>query len=89
MKKQQKKALAGENGNPFTKMGIVTFWGISFLFWMCFPASLILSYVMLGSVRTKQLITALMHDFLQTILIIFVVLSIIIYAIYHYVTAMF
>ena len=86
---QQKKALAEENDNPFNEMGMVTFWGISFIFWVCFPTSLILSYVMLGSVRTKQLITALVHDFLQTILIIFVVLSIIIYVIYHYVSALF
>ena len=68
---------------------MITFWEISLLFWMCLPASLILSYVMLGSVRTKQLIAALVHDFLQTILIVFVVLSIIIYVIYHYVSALF
>ena len=68
---------------------MITFWGILFLFWMCFPASLILSYLMLGSFRTNQLIKALVQDFLQTILIIFAVLSIIIYIIYHYVSALF
>ena len=79
MKNKQKKALSEENENPFTGMGMITFWGISFLFWMCFPASIILPYVMLGSVRTKQLIKALVHDFLQTIFIIFAVLSIIMF----------
>ena len=89
MENKQKKALSEENDNPFTEMGLITFWGISFLFWICFPASLILSYMMFGSFRTNQLIKALVHDFLQTILIIFAVLSIIIYMIYHYVSALF
>ena len=89
MNNEQKKALSEENENPFIRMGIITFWGISLLFWMCLPASLILSYVILGSVRPKQLIAALVHDFLQTLLIIFAFLSIIICVIFQYVSALF
>ena len=68
---------------------MITFWEISLLFWMCLPASLILSYVMLGSVRTKQLIAALVQDFLQTILIILAALSNINYVVFQYVSALF
>ena len=89
MENKHKKALSEENDNPFTEMGMITFWGISFLFWICFPASLILSYMIFGSFRTNQLIKALVHDFLQTNVIIFVVLTIIIQVFYHDILALF
>ena len=46
------------------------------------------SYISIGSVKTKQLVKALVHDFLQTLFIILVI-SIVIYFIYDYVSGLF
>jgi hypothetical protein len=73
---------------PFKDMGFIKFWVVSTVFWFSFPMSLILCYLTLGSVRTKQLIKALVHDFLQTLFIIMVVVSLVIYFIYQYVSAL-
>ena len=75
--------------DPFKDMGFIKFWVISTLFWMTFPISLAVSYISIGSVRTKQLVKALVHDFLQTLFIILVVISVIIYFIYDYVSGLF
>ena len=50
--------------NPFKDMGFVKFWIVSTIFWFSFPVSLLLCYLALGSVKTKQLVKALVHDFL-------------------------
>ena len=73
-----------EQQNCFKDMGFMKFWIISTLFWFSFPVSLAFSYVTLGSVRTKQLVKALVHDFLQTLFIIIIVLCVIIFGLYHY-----
>lgn len=70
-------------------MGFIQFWIVSTLFWMTFPASFVICYLAMGSLRTKQLIKALVNDFLQTLLVILVAACIIIYVIYHYVSAWF
>jgi hypothetical protein len=70
-------------------MGLIQFWIVSTLFWMTFPASVAICYLVMGSVRTKQLVKALVNDFLQTLLVILVVVCIVIYVIYHYVSAWF
>ena len=75
--------------NPFKDMGFIKFWIVSTVFWVSFPVSLVLCYLALGSVKTKQLVKALVHDFLQTLFIIFVVICVIVYGIYHYVSGMF
>ena len=75
--------------NPFKDMGFIKFWLVSTLFWMSFPISLVVSYISIGSVKTKYLVKALVHDFLQTLFIILFVLSIGIYFIYNYVSALF
>ena len=75
--------------NPFKDMGFIKFWVVSTIFWFSFPMSLILCYLALGSVRTKQLVKALVHDFLQTLFIIIAVVSIIIYFVYNYISALF
>ena len=77
------------NENPFKDMGFIKFWVISTIFWFSFPMSLILFYLALGSVRTRQLVKALVHDFLQTLFIIMVVVSVIIYFIYQHFSALF
>ena len=83
------KVIQKEKENPFKDMGFIKFWVVSTVFWFSFPMSLVLCYLALGSVRTKQLVKALVHDFLQTLFIIIAVVSIIIYFIYNYISALF
>ena len=78
-----------EDENPFKDMGFIKFWIVSTVFWVSFPVSLVLCYLALGSVRSKQLVKALVHDFLQTLFIILVVVCVIVYGIYHYVSGLF
>ena len=78
-----------DDENPFEDIGFIKFWIVSTVFWFSFPVSLVLCYHAFGSVKTKQLVKALVHDFLQTLFIIFVVGCVIIYGIYHYVSRLF
>ena len=73
-----------EQHNPFKDMGLIKFWIISAIFWLSFPVSLAFSYVALGSVRTKQLVKALVHDFLQTLSMIIIVICLLIFGLYQY-----
>ena len=75
--------------NPFKKMNVVKFWFVSFLFFLTFPISILLCYVFIGQKLTKQLIVALINDFLQTLFIIIILLSIIIYIAIHYLSIYF
>jgi hypothetical protein len=78
-----------DNENPFKDMGFIKFWIVSTVFWFSFPVSLVLCCLALGSVKTKQLVTALVHDFLQTLFIILVVVCVIISTVYHYISGLF
>ena len=84
-----KTEVSEKDEDPFKDMGFIKFWVVSTLFWMTFPISLAVSCISIGSVRTKQLVKALVHDFLQTLFIILVVISIVIYFIYDYVSGLF
>ena len=84
-----KTEVIEKDEDPFKDMGFVKFWIVSTLFWMTFPISLGVSFISIGSVKTKQLVKALVHDFLQTLFIILVVISAIIYLIYDYVSGLF
>ena len=75
--------------NPFKDRGFIKFWVVSTVFWFSFPVSLVLCYLAIGSIKTKQLIKALVYDFLQTLFIILVVVYVIVYGIYHYVSGLF
>ena len=75
--------------NPFSEMGFVKFWIVSTVFWFSFPVSLVLCYLAMGQVRTKQLVKALVHDFLQTLFLLFIVLCVILYAVYYFVSNLF
>ena len=77
-------ASKNEQQNSFKDMGFIKFWIISTIFWFSFPVSLAFSYVTLGSVRTRQLVEASVHDFLQTLFIIFIVMCVVIFGLYHY-----
>ena len=70
--------------NPFAKMGMIQFWAISTIVYLTFPVSLIVSYIACGSLLTKQLITALFQDFLQTVLVAIVVMIVLIWVTVHY-----
>ena len=70
-------------------MGFITFWVVSTIFYLTFPISLLLCYLTMGSVRTKQLLLALVNDFLQTIMILIVVLAILIWLAFHYIAPLF
>ena len=70
--------------NPFAKMGMIQFWVISTIVYLTFPVSLIVSYIAFGPLLTKQLFTALLQDFLQTVFIAIGVLIVLIWVIVHY-----
>ena len=78
-----------DDENPFKEMGLIKFWIVSTLFWFFFPISLVLCYLAFGSVKTKQLVKALVNDFLQTLFIILVVICVIVYSIYSFISGMF
>ena len=78
-----------DDENSFKYMGFFKFWIVSTVFWFSFPVSLVLCYLALGSVKTKQLVKALVHDFLQTLFMILLVVFVIVYGIYHYVSGLF
>ena len=75
--------------NSFSEMGFIKFWIVSTVFWFSFPVSLVLCHLAMGQVKTKQLVKALVHDFLQTLFLIFVVLCVILYAVYYFVSSLF
>ena len=78
-----------DDENPFKEMGLIKFWIVSTLFWFSFPISLVLCYLAFGSVKTKQLVKALVNDFLQTLFILLVVIFVIVYSIYSFISEMF
>ena len=78
-----------EDEKPFKDMGFIKFWIVSTVFWFSFPVSLVICYLAFGSVKTKQLVKALVHDFLQTLFIILVAICVIVYGIYHYISGLF
>ena len=75
--------------NPFSEMGFIKFWIVSTVFWFFFPVSLMLCYLAMGQVKTKQLVKALVHDFLQTLFLIFAVVCVILYAVYYFISGIF
>ena len=80
MKDQDK--VVGEH-NPFAKMGMIQFCAISTIVYLIFPVSLIFSYIAFGPLLTKQRITTLLQDILQTVLIAIGVLIVLIWAVFH------
>ena len=74
--------------NTFSDMGFIKFWIVSTVFWFSFPVSLVICYLAMGQQRTKHLVKVLAHDFLQTLFLIFVVLCVILYAAYYFVSSL-
>ena len=74
---QEPKTTVDEDSNPFGNMGFFQFWILSTLFYLTFPLSLLIAFLVLGPVRTRQFVSALVHDFLQTVLILIVVFAVV------------
>lgn len=78
-----------DDKNSFKNMGFFTFWVVSTVFYLTFPISLLLCYLTMGSVRTKQLLKALVSDFLQTVLILIAVAALFVWLAYSYIAPLF
>ena len=78
-----------ETDNPFAAMGMIQFWLLSTIFYLTFPVSLATCYLTIGPQKTKQLVRALVNDFLQTIFVFLVVLVLIVWAIWHFLAPLF
>ena len=78
-----------DDKNPLNNMGFFTFWVVSTVFYLTFPVSLFLCYLTMGSRRTKQLLKALVNDFLQTVLILIAVAALLIWLAYSYIAPLF
>ena len=87
--KKETKITPQDDRNPFTDMGFIQFWIVSAVFWMTFPASIILCYLTMGPIKTKQFVKALITDFLQTVLVILVVVCVLIFIVFNYVSGLF
>ena len=73
--------------NRFKEMGFIKFWFFSTLFFLTFPLSIIFCLVFFGLNETKQFVTVLVKDYMQTMFIIFILcLSIITFIIYYVVS---
>ena len=70
-------------------MGFIKFWIDSTVFWFSFSVSLVFCYLAMGQVKTKHLIRALMHDFLQMLFLIFVIMCVILYVVYYSISNLF
>ena len=69
--------------DPFSKMGFIKFWVLSLLFFSFFPLSLIILIIVIGPIKTKLFISALIKVFFQTILILLISFGIIIWGIFQ------
>ena len=69
--------------DPFSKMGFIKFWVLSLLFFSFFPLSLIILVIVIGPVKTKLFISALIKDFFQTIIILLIGFSLIIWGMFQ------
>ena len=88
-KPDQSQQKHKSDDNPFAAIGFISFWLVSSVFYLTFPLSLGLCLLVMGRHRTKQLISALVHDFLQTIFILAVVVVLIIWAAWHFLLPLF
>ena len=69
--------------DPFSKMGFIKFWVLSLLFFSFFPLSLIIVVIIIGPIKTKLFISALVKDFFQTIMILLISFSLIIWGMFQ------
>ena len=92
---KRKSAGAGSVGraekdkDPFKEMGFIKFWVVSTIFCLSFPISLLVCLLTLGEVRTKQLVAAIIKDYLLTLLILVGLAALAIWFVYDYVSGWF
>lgn len=89
MSSLQNSPVEQDDKNPFKDMGFITFWVVSTVFYLTFPISLLLCYLTMGLVRTKQLLKALVSDFLQTVLILIAFAALLVWLAYSYIAPLF
>ena len=77
------------DSNPFASMGLIKFWLISTLFYLTFPISLGICLVVLGPRRTRQLMSAVVHDVLQTILLLLMLAVLLSWGVWHFIGSLF
>ena len=83
----ENKIKSIQEKNRFKEMGFIKFWFFSTLFFLTFPLSIIFCLVFFGLYETKQFVTFLVKDYMQTMFIIFILcLSIITFFIYYVVS---
>ena len=83
----ENKIKSIQEKNRFKEMGFIKFWFFSTLFFLTFPLSIIFCLVFFGLHETKQFVTFLVKDYMQTMFIIFILcLSIITFIIYYVVS---
>ena len=75
--------------NKFEQMGFIKFWLFSSIFLITFAISLIVSIIFLGPYQTKEFILVLIKDYIQTLLIIFISLIVIMYFLYNFIISFF
>ncbi len=80
---------AGKDKNPFKEMGFVRFWIVSTVFCLSFPLSLLVCCLALGGVRTRQLLVAIIQDFLLTLLVLIGLAALLIWLLYDYISGWF
>tara|TARA_A100001388_G_C28614880_1_gene424678 strand:- start:6 stop:314 length:309 start_codon:yes stop_codon:yes gene_type:complete len=68
----------------FAPMGLIKFWFIYTLFYLTFPILIVIRFVVLGPRLTRQLISASAHDFLQTILLLLMVVVVLSWGVWHF-----
>ena len=78
-----------EEKNRFKEMGFIKVWFFSTLFFLTFPLSIIFCLVFFGLYETKQFVTFLVKDYMQTMFIIFILCLLIIIFIIYYVVSLF
>ena len=83
----ENKIKSIQEKNRFKEMGFIKFWFFSTLFFLTFPLSIIFCLVFFGLYETKQFVTFLVKDYMQTMFIIFILcLTIITFIIYYLVS---
>ena len=85
----ENKIKSIQEKNRFKEMGFIKFWFFSTLFFLTFPLSIIFCLVFFGLYETKQFVTFLVKDYMQTMFIIFILCLLIITFIIYYVVSLF
>ena len=73
------------HSNPFASMRLIGFWLTSILLYRACPISRGIYFLALGPRRTRKLISALVHDLLQTLMLLLEVVVLLSWGFWHFV----